>query len=395
MLKRSAFFLLIILSQILLNSSVVLSEEIITGSAPTKIKSQMITAQNLSFFVGELKVFNNVDVERVAIGNGGIIKVELLPNHQLLLIAESIGSTYLHFWNKNGSESEYNIKVEKSDPHVRLRRKSMINMDVKIVEFRKAALSSLGVDWSKQFSGPGLAIARDFKSSTLFRGSSSSDIFNNLPLNVTPTQTWLGIATEITSRINLLASNGDATTLAEPRLSCRNGGSAKFLAGGEVPYPTTSALGQTNVEFKEYGIKLNVSPLVDDQTGLIATKILTEVSQIDDAVSVNGVPGLLTRRTETEVNVYDGETIVLAGLLNAESTKDLDKLPGLGDLPIIGWLFKSEDFRRSVTELVIFVTPRIFTPDSPLNKDRVDKFRAERKKRLEKVKDKLHFGLME
>ena len=395
MLKRSAFFLLIIFSQATLLSSVALSEEIITGSAPAKIKSQIITAQNLTFFIGELKVFNDVDVERVAIGNGGIVKVELLPNRQLLIIAESEGSTYLHFWNKNGSESEYNIKVVKSDPHVRLRRKSMINMDVKIVEFRKAALTSLGIDWSKQFSGPGLAIARDFKSSTLFRGSNTSEIFNNLPLNVTPTQSWLGIATEITSRINLLASNGDATTLAEPRLSCRNGGSAKFLAGGEVPYPTTSALGQTNIQFKEYGIKLNVSPVVDDLSGLIATKILTEVSQIDDAVSVNGVPGLLTRRTETEVNVLDGETIVLSGLLNAESTKDLDKLPGLGDLPIIGWLFKSQDFRRSVTELVIFVTPKVFTPDSPLNKDRVDKFQAERKKRLEKVKDKLHFGLME
>lgn len=348
----------------------------------------------LDMFVGQVHVLRDVALETVAIGNGKLIKVKTMPRRQLLIIAEKPGSTSLHLWHKDGTESAYNIRIAEADPELRVRREKMIHMDVKIVEFRKQALRKLGINWAKQADGPGFAIAGDFQSSTLFRGSTSNATFDNLPLNVRPFQAWFGIATEITSRLNYLATTGDAVTLAEPRLSCRNGGVAKFLAGGEVPYPVTSALGQTNVQFKEYGIRLNISPIADP-TGFIAAKILAEVSQIDPSVTVQDVPGLITRRTETEMNVREGETIVISGLMNAESSRDTDKIAGLGDIPILGWLFKSENFRNQLTELVIFVTPRIFDPGVSPDADRLRAARERRGARLEEIRGVLDVDLLE
>jgi len=220
-----------------------------------------------------------------------------------------------------------------------------------------------------------LAIAGDATGNALFRPS--VDGFSDLPNTVKPFSTYFGIASNVTSRINFLASNGDAVTLAEPVLTAANGGSANFLAGGEVPYPTRDENGNTVVDFKEYGIKLDVSPQIDSM-GNVRTLIDTEISQIDPAVSVQGAPGLLTRRAQTQVNVRSGETIVISGLLTSENSKDVDMLPGLGKLPILGALFKSKNVRNSVSELVIFVTPEVVDPAehslSDINQQRLNDF---------------------
>ncbi len=118
----------------------------------------------------------------------------------------------------------------------------------------------------------------------------------------------------------------------------------------------------TNVSFREYGINLEVSPLVDD-SGYIQTRVDVGVSSIDQSVTVLGVPGLLKRTAATEMNVYDGETMVIAGLFSQEDAKIVDKVPGLGDLPILGELFKSREFRNKETELVVLVTPTIIRGD--------------------------------
>ena len=272
---------------------------------------------------------------------------------------------------------------------------NMVRMNVKMVEFRKSALGRLGIDWAKEITGPTFAVAGDLATNNLFRPPNLDPNFTTpLPLNVKPFSTYFGIATSITSRINFLASSGDAVTLAEPTLSCANGGSAKFLAGGEVPYPVIGNNGQTSIEFKEYGIKLDISPLVDD-AGNIYTSILTEISQIDPSVSVNDTPGLITRRTQTQVNVRTGRTIVIAGLLNAESSKDADKIPGLGDLPYIGALFRSENFRNSLSELVIFVTPEIVRPEEASMSERDQAIYERRNEVLERISGKVQYDLME
>lgn len=319
-------------------------------------------------FAGEVNVMGRVEVTRVAVGNGDIVRVEVLKSGELLVIAQSAGSTSLRLWHTDDSQSDFNIRVSEQDPETRVRMETMVRMRVRMIEFRKSALGKMGIDWSDSAAGPGFSIAGDAVGNNLFRPATEG-FAASLPNTVKPFQTYFGIASNITSRINFLASTGDATTLAEPVLSTTNGGSASFLAGGEVPYPSIGANGQTIVQFKEYGIKLNVSPNID-ALGNVRTVVETEISQLDPAVSVQGAPGLLTRKAQTQVNVRSGETIVISGLLSSESSKDIDKLPGIGNLPIIGNFFRARNARNSVSELVIFVTPEIVSTGSELLSER-------------------------
>jgi len=319
-----------------------------------------VISQKIDMFAGEARVFGKVDVSRVAVGNGEILRAEVLANGDLLTIAQAAGSSSLHLWHKDNSRSDLNIRVSAEDPEYRVKLEKSVRMRVKMIEFRRSALQRLGIDWGDSIEGPVFATAGDFASNSLFRPTSSS-LGDNLPLGIDPFATSFGLATQLTSRINFLVTNGDAEMLAEPVLSCINGGTAKFLAGGEVPYPTVGANGQTSIEFREYGIRLEVSPVADDN-GNIQASILTEVSSIDPSVTVLGAPGLLTRRTQTQVSVTGGNTIVIAGLLQSESGKDIDALPGIGKLPILGKLFRSDNLRNNVSELVIFITPEIVDP---------------------------------
>lgn len=320
-----------------------------------------LETQNIDLFAGQVEVLAKVAVKRVAVGNGGVIQAEVLKSGELLVIAKSPGSTSLRLWHKDGNQSDYNIRVSEQDPERRFPMEKMVRMKVKMVEFRKSALGKLGIDWGDSINGPTFATAGDVIGNNLFRPAAEG--FADLPNTVAPFSTYFGIASNITSRINFMATNGDAVTLAEPVLSTTNGGTASFLAGGEVPYPTRDANGASKIEFKDYGIKLDIAPEID-ANGNVRAFVETEISQIDAALSVQGTPGLLTRRAQTQVNVRSGETIVISGLLSSEQSTDIDKLPGLGNLPILGNLFKSKNVRNSVSELVIFVTPEIIDPQS-------------------------------
>ena len=350
-------------------------------------------SQNIDMYVGEVKVLEGINLDRVAIGNGKLLKVNTLPRSQILLIAEGEGNTSLYLWDKNGTRYALSVRITKNDPNLRVRMEKMIYMDVKIIEFRKSALTNMGIDWQKSINGPSALTAGDFIGNPLFRGGNTG-AFASLPNKVRPFQTYFGIATEITSRINMLASDGNAYILAEPKLSCKNGGKAKFLAGGELPIPVRGSNGETTVQFKDFGIKLDISPVVDDN-GVVSAHILTEVSQVDQSVDVLGVPGFLTRRTETDMNVKQNETIVISGLLSGDQSKDANKLPGLGDIPILGHLFKSSEFRNNRSELVVFVTPRIIDANSELNKKEVERARKVRDERLKQIDERLGFGLVD
>jgi len=341
---------------------------------------------NLDMFVGEVKVLEKVDVRRVAIGNGSIVKAEVIDTGELLIIAATAGSSSIRLWNKDGSQTDYNIRVEETDPETRVHMQRIVRMRVRMVEFRKSALGRLGIDWSDSTTGPGLAAVGDAVTNNLYRPAVEG--FTGLPNNVAPFSAYFGIASNITSRINFLAQNGDAVTLAEPVLSAMNGGEASFLAGGEVPYPSTDENGQSQVEFKEYGVKLNVAPLIDS-AGNVRAKLETEISQLDSSVSIQGTPGLLTRRAQTEVTVRSGQTIVISGLLSSESSADTDMLPGLGRLPIIGRFFSSRGKRNSVNELVIFITPEVIEPGEPVINSRERDYLQESDKRLNAVRQQL------
>lgn len=329
---------------------------------PFKATSYVLNKADIDMFVGEVKVLANVKVDRVAVGNGSVVQVEVLDNGELLTIAQSEGSSSIHLWHKNGQQSDFNVRVSATDPQTRVRAERMIRMRVKMVEFRKSALTRLGIDWGDAMDGPVFATAGDLVSNSLYRPAQSG-LQQSLPIGVKPFSSYFGIASKLTSRINFMLTNGDAEMLAEPVLSCRNGGTARFLAGGEVPYPTIAANGQSTIDFKEYGIRLEIAPVVDSSGGVQAS-ILTEISSLDPSVSVQGAPGLLTRRTQTEVNVQANQTIVIAGLLQSDASKDMDRLPGVGNLPVLGKLFRSENVRNNVSELVIFITPEVVDPAS-------------------------------
>lgn len=358
--------------------------EVIAPVVPVPV---VVGTTNVDMFAGQVKVLGQVDVTRVAIGNGDIIRAEVLKSGELLVIAQSPGSTSLRLWHTNKKQSDFNIRVSEHDPETRVRMETMVRMRVRMIEFRKSALGKLGIDWSDGTAGPGFAVAGDVVGNNYFRPAAEG-LSGTLPNTVRPFQAYFGIASNITSRINFLASTGDATTLAEPVLSTTSGGSASFLAGGEIPYPSISESGQTTVQFKEYGIKLNVSPVIDP-FGNVRTSVETEISQLDPAVSVQGAPGLLTRKAQTQVNVRSGETIVISGLLSSDSSKDVDKLPGIGNLPIIGHFFRARNARNSVSELVIFVTPEIVLPHKPLLNQRQQAFFDVSEKRVVAARKKI------
>jgi len=170
---------------------------------------------------------------------------------------------------------------------------------------------------------------------------------------------------------------GLVRSLAEPNLTAVSGESAKFLAGGEFPVPSgISTNGQVSVEFKTFGVGLGFTPIVMSP-GRISLKISTEVSELTNQGSFtlsNGtgsagltIPGLNVRRAETTVELPSGGSMMIAGLLNEETKQDLDSLPGLMNLPVLGALFRSRDYQEGETELVVMVTPYLVNPTSPAN----------------------------
>jgi pilus assembly protein CpaC len=158
---------------------------------------------------------------------------------------------------------------------------------------------------------------------------------------------------------------GLVTTLSQPNLTALSGETATFLAGGEFPIPISQGLGQVAIEFREFGVSLAYTPTVLSN-GRISLRVRPEVSELSTqgSITLNGfqVPALTTRRTETTVELGSGQSFMIAGLMSSSSQKLLDKAPGLGDVPILGNLFRSREFRRGETELVIVVTPYLVKP---------------------------------
>jgi pilus assembly protein CpaC len=172
----------------------------------------------------------------------------------------------------------------------------------------------------------------------------------------------LGLAIQALQNKNLLE------TLAEPNLLVVNGTAAQFLAGGEFPYPMVqpgTGSNSVSIAFKEYGIRLGFLPLITPR-GTIRMQVTPEVSSLDytNSVTIAGttVPGTSMRRVQTEVELENGQSFVIAGLLNNQTTENLSKVPGIGDIPILGKLFQSKSLSRNHTELLVIITPEIVRP---------------------------------
>ncbi|MEC3910680.1 type II and III secretion system protein family protein [Sphingobium sp. CR2-8] len=165
---------------------------------------------------------------------------------------------------------------------------------------------------------------------------------------------------DVAGALDLAESSGLATTLAQPNLTALSGETASFLAGGEYPYTVSNGTQGNSIEFKQYGVQLAFTPTVLSD-GRISLRVRPTVSSLDFTINAN-VPALKSRTAETTVELGSGQAFMIAGLLNAETGNTVDKVPGLGDIPILGSLFKSRSFQRSETELVIVVTPYLAKP---------------------------------
>jgi pilus assembly protein CpaC len=169
--------------------------------------------------------------------------------------------------------------------------------------------------------------------------------------------------------IKALQSKGLFQSLAEPNLVAESGKEASFLAGGEIPIPIAQGTGSStaiSVQYKEFGVRLNFTPVVTGNR--VHLKVRPEVSTLDftNAVVLNGfrIPALSTRRTETEVELENGQTFAIAGLMNNTVNSTMQKMPGIGDIPILGLLFKSKSAQKNLTELVVMITPEILPKNS-------------------------------
>jgi len=168
--------------------------------------------------------------------------------------------------------------------------------------------------------------------------------------------------TRLAPTLDLIVNSGHARILSAPNLVTSPGQAASFLVGGEVPYAYSTGLGNTSIVFKEYGVKLDMTPtLLPD--GTVETKIAPEVSDLDfqSGITVQGfvVPALKTSRIKTDIVTHDGDSVVMGGLLRHIESKNINKIPGLGDLPILGKLFRSTQYRSSDTDVVFVMTPDV------------------------------------
>lgn len=271
-----------------------------------------------------------------------------------------------------GSIAEHNIaKVEaviKRYPNIlnlaevdNVEMKAMVSIQVELLEIQKNALEEIGIKWDNIIAGPtagftGAPITND--AYRILADGIDSSMVTSIPLSDGSIYGYLGLTTTISSSIQLLAETGQARFLARPTLNTRSGEEANFHAGGEIPYPVKDGFGQVSIEFKSYGVLLSINPLVGDN-GFILTTISAEVSNIDNANAVDGVPGLLSRKVNSVVNGKSGETIVLSGLVQASDSISYSKVPWLGDIPYLGTLFRSKSFQNKRSELVILITPTI------------------------------------
>jgi pilus assembly protein CpaC len=229
------------------------------------------------------------------------------------------------------------------------------------------------LDASSIFGLPAGSLSLPFNPATgQFVNPNSGTAFNLDKLSAGAGKTAIALAgklfgVDVASAIDLAETEGLVTTLANPNLTALSGETASFLAGGEIPIPLAQGLGQIGIEYKPYGVSLAFTPTVLAD-GRISMRVRPEVSELttQGSVTISGfqIPALTTRRAETTVELGSGQSFMIGGLLQNKHFNQIDKAPGVGDVPVLGALFRSTRFRRSETELVIIITPYLVKPSS-------------------------------
>jgi len=354
--------------------------------------SVSLAAETIRLRPGFQRILDRREVSRLSVGDPEIVEAQPLPRGGgILVVGKKEGETDLVLWEKD-ARTEWRIEVgsakrsivedarafagafpglavveaggsailsgavstpqdksvleayARAHPGVHLRislpeeRKTLLLYDLKIIEIGRGESEQLGIRWPDALPAKGTFAAGTGNPGTI------------------------AVGTDFDARLNLLAANGKARILSNPRLACETGGEAQFLAGGEIPIVIITPESRT-VEWKTYGIILKIHPTMTEK-GRIRTQVNAEVSAVDHGSGTSDVPGFLTRRVSTLFSTPPGETVMLSGLVKSDMAKDVSKVPLLGEIPVIGELFKSRSFRENRTELAIFITPFVVSGDA-------------------------------
>ncbi len=315
----------------------------------------------MEVIVGKSQVIGFTEnIMRVSVTDPAIADVMVASPKQLLVNGKAPGTTSLVVWDSEERPTFYNLVVHTDTSF------QQVMLKVRFAEVNRTAMKELGIDWVSTDANPSI-FGENFKEAVI--GSFSGQVTTpSIPLSLgSGVSTYMSLTHQsygVEATLRALEKKGVVSTLAEPTLVAISGHEAEFLAGGEIPVPIVQA-GSANsvtIEWKEFGVGLKFTPTVVD-SGVVSLKVEPEVSTLDwaNAIVLGGyaVPALRTRKAQSTVELRDGQTLVVAGLITREDSKDVSKFPILGDIPIIGALFKSTNFSRNETELVLLVTPKV------------------------------------
>lgn len=385
-------------------------------------------AEPVEVSLNESKYMAASGITRLAVGNPAIADVQLLSSGDFLLVGKKAGTTSLIVWSDGGRRTEYTVYVAGNDrgmasaiqdaigypkvhvqmieDRVMLRGKvenqyehdialkiaglytggdgsgvidllemehpSQIRLEAQIIEINSDYTKNLGIQYWSQTPG---------------KNSNSGDSSGNPNTNITVGTAglfyggedfssarkhggWLGShIANVNVTLQALINEGKARILSRPSITTMSGKTANILIGGRIPIPVSDGNGNVSIDWHEYGVKLNIEPVVDSEDK-ITSKVHAEVSTLDYSHGVKidsfSVPGIATREAESEVNVRSGMTMAIGGLINSEDAKIVSKIPLLGDLPIIGRFFRHTSNTRDKRELIILITPTLVADDTPV-----------------------------
>ena len=297
---------------------------------------------------------NNVVVESMPTGlliTGAVS--DAASADQIMLIAQTFVS----------EEDEIVNQLEVAAP-------TQVNLRVRVAEVQRSVHEPLGFNWDALFEFGNFALGL----TTGRVAGSPGNILGAAGVTGSPLNTYSGNYSNsdvnVTAVIDALSEEGLITVLAEPNLTALTGETANFLAGGEFPVPVAQNDDRVSIEFKEFGISLDFTPTVLS-SDRISMRVRPEVSELTDTGAIRlrdfVIPGLQVRRAETTVELASGQSFAIGGLLQDTSRTNVSKIPGLGDIPILGALFNSSRYQKGETELVIIVTPYVVRPTSSKN----------------------------
>jgi len=323
-------------------------------------------------------VRSSVAITRLAVGDPKVADVTPGGNDGFLLTGVGPGATSLMVWTACSTSPRQSMVFVRgkatalmtdaaAPPSEDPLLPSQVQTDIRFVEVSRTKLKEASTSIFGKGSGnflfgsPGTVPGVTVSPGTV-GGVVPAIPLNNNNFNIV----WGGGSSKVLGMINAMENSGFAYTLARPSLVALSGQSATFLAGGEFPVPVPNGEGNgISIDYKEFGVRLTLTPTVVGRNRILL-KVAPEVSELDftAGITIAGttVPALNVRRTDTSVSLADGESFVVSGLISSSNIAQISKFPGLGDIPILGALFRNSQINREERELLMVVTPHLVQP---------------------------------